>query len=122
MGTNYEFDIELGESGKMRIGLQEMGNNDRTYVNIHSISVIEAGTSSVAAIEAGSLLRYDRATQTIACPDADGRLSVVNAAGVEMLNCHATDASVNVGSLPAGLYIAVFTNRDGNIHTLQFIK
>ena len=50
MGTNYEFDIELGESGKMRIGLQEMGNNDRTYVNIHSISVIEAGTSSVAAI------------------------------------------------------------------------
>lgn len=121
--TNYEFDIELGESGKMRIGLQEMGNNGfLTYVNIHSISVIEAGTSSVAAIEAGSLLRYDRATQTIACPDADGRLSVVNAAGVEMLNCHATDTPVNVGSLPAGLYIAVFTNRDGNIDKLKFIK
>lgn len=122
MGTNYEFDIELAESGKVRIGLQEMGNNDRTYVNIHSISVIEAGTSSVAAIEAGSMFHYDRATQTIACPDADGRLSVVNAAGVEMLNCHATEASVNVGSLPAGLYIAVFTNRDGNIDKLKFIK
>lgn len=114
--------LEIPDAGIYNIVFRASPDETSDGVRLHSMSLVvdDNVQTGIQSVDAAGNLFYNKADQTINVPTA-GHLEIFSVNGMRILNAD-VESLISISNIQSGTYVARFIDKEGNAHTIKFVK